>query len=138
MVYGHNSRGQLFCNLPAKINDRIWWDLLASYSFFNFSYRLFDIFWRVNTILRSQTTDKGLYETSALDSNFDRITIKLVIISICPVALSCYTSPSSGLLRRSNAKKSAQRADYEWHLKLLGRFIYNLQFLSLFGVWRIS
>jgi hypothetical protein len=37
MVYNHNSGKQFFCNLPAKIYDVIWWDLLVSYFTKNFN-----------------------------------------------------------------------------------------------------
>ncbi len=69
MVYDHNSRGQLFCNLPAKINDVIWWDLLVSYSFLNFSYHFLDIIWRSNTFKSLKSTNKGLYETPVSGGN---------------------------------------------------------------------
>ncbi len=58
----------------------------------------------MNTIL-PQTIDKGLYKISDLDSNFDRIAIKLGIISICSVALSCYTSPTSSFVPQEDDTK---------------------------------
>ena len=105
MVYDHNSRGQLFCNLPAKINDEIWWDLSVSYSFLNFSYHFLDMIRRSNTFKDLKSTNKGLYETPVSGGNFDEITIKLGIISICPVALSCYSSPTSSLVPREDDGK---------------------------------
>ncbi len=104
MVYDHNSGGQLFCNLPVKINV-IWWDLLVSYSFLNFSYHFLDIIWRSYTLKDLKSTNKGLYETPFSGGTFDRITIKLGIISICPVALSGYTSPTSSLVPREDDGK---------------------------------
>jgi hypothetical protein len=62
MVYDQNSRSKLFRNLPAKINDVIWWDPLVSYSFLNFSYHFFDIIWRSNTLKDLKSTKKELYE----------------------------------------------------------------------------
>ncbi len=98
MVYGHNSGGPLFCNLPTKIDDVIRWDLLVFYSFLNFSSHI-SIYSDTSTRFYDlKSTNKGLCETSDLDSNFDKITMKLGIISICPVAWSCYTSPTSSLV----------------------------------------
>jgi hypothetical protein len=92
MAYSHNSGGQLFCNLPAKIDDVIWWDLLVSNSFFKkFEYHFLDIIRRDNTFKDLKSTNKALYETYVLGSNFDKITIKLDYFNL-PVALSCYTS----------------------------------------------
>ncbi len=83
MVYGHNSGGQLFCNLLAKIDDEIWWDLLVSNSLLIFSYHFRYILTRRKDFKYLKSTNKGLYKTSIFDSIFDRITIKLGIISIC-------------------------------------------------------
>jgi hypothetical protein len=94
MVYDHNFRGHLFCNLPAKTNNVIWWDLLVSYSYFNFSYLFFIYYPTFQHDLRSQINQWGTLRNIRLRCNFDEITMKLGIISICPVALSCYTSSS--------------------------------------------
>ncbi len=55
-----------------------------------------DINGRANTIFHLKSTTKGPYKTTVLGSNFDGNTgaIKLGIISICPVVLSYYTSPT--------------------------------------------
>ena len=105
MVYDHNSRGQLFCNLPAKIND--WSDEICrpATEFLNFSYHFLDIIRRSNTFKNLKSINEGLYETSVSGGNFDGITIKLGIISICPVALSCYSSPTSSLVPREDDGK---------------------------------
>jgi hypothetical protein len=71
----------------------------------NFSYHLLDIVRCVNTFQDLKSTNKGLYETPVFGSYFDRIAIKLGIISICPVALSCYTLPTSSLVPREDVGK---------------------------------
>ena len=64
-----------------------------------------DIIRRSNTFKDLKSTNKGLYETPVSGGNFDGITIKLGIISICPVALSCYSSPTSSLVPREDDGK---------------------------------
>ncbi len=105
MVYDHNYRGQLFCFLYAKINDGIWWDLMVSYSFWNFSYHFLDIIRRSNTFEDLKLNNQRLYKTPDSGGDFDKITIKLRIISICPVAVSCYTSPKISLVPREDDGK---------------------------------
>ncbi len=104
MMYNYNSGGQLICNLPAKIDDEIWWALLESFSFLNFSY-LFYIQSNPIRLYDLKSTNKGLYETFVFGSNFDRIAIKLGIISICPVALSCSTLPTYSWGTKENGGK---------------------------------
>jgi hypothetical protein len=76
---------------------------LVSYLIFN--YNFLDIVRCVNTIQDVKPTNEGLYETSVLYSNYDEIAIKLGIISIYPVTLSCYTSPTSSLISRDDDGK---------------------------------
>jgi hypothetical protein len=60
---------------------------------------------RSNTLKDLNSTNEGLYETPISGGNFDEITIKLGIISICPVALSCYTLPTSSLVPQEDDGK---------------------------------
>ena len=93
--------GNFFVICPLKLMI----DLIVSYSFLNFSYHFLDIIRRSNTFKDLKSTNKGLYETPVSGGNFDGITIKLGIISICPVALSCHSSPSSCLVPREDDGK---------------------------------
>ena len=61
-----------------------------------------DIVRCVNAFYDLKSTNQRLYEIFLLGSNFDGIAMKLGIISICPVAFSCYTSPSSSRVPRED------------------------------------
>ncbi len=90
--------GQLFCNLLVKIDDEICWSPTR--------FQSLAIIFRYNpTRQHDFTIKKELYETSIFGSNFDRITIKLRIISICPVVLLFYTLPTSFLVHREDNGK---------------------------------
>jgi hypothetical protein len=98
MTYDHNDLEQLFYNLPAKIEDVIH-EICWSPNLFKLSQSFLDIICRSIRVYHIKLTNKGLYKKSI---SFDRITIKLRIISICPVALSCYTSPTSSRVPRED------------------------------------
>ncbi len=112
MVYDHNSRGQFFCNLPAKINDVIWWDLSVPYSFLNFSHHFsmysdtLKRFYNLNRPIKDSTKHEP-WDYLNLPSSFVMLHFTIIFLRT-----SGRWRQASDLLRRSNVKKSAQRADY--------------------------
>ncbi len=69
---------------------------------------------------------KSPIRESSIHSNFDRITTKLGIISICSVALSCYTLPTSS--RVSPASFKCRK------IRPAGRLLVTFKTVGILGI----
>ncbi len=96
LVYDHDSGEQRFCDLPAKNSSVMWGEPLISFSFSSFNY--YFLKWSdSSTELMISNHQLGTL-MNILCSSFDGMMMKFGIISICPVALSCFTFLTSFLV----------------------------------------
>ncbi len=110
IVYGHNSVGNFFAICPLKLMMWFGENCWPPTRFLSLA-----IVARYDSTQQHNCT---ISQASVLSMNFDRITINLGIISICPVALSCYTSPTSSLVPPTLPKFKPTRQICIWSNRL--------------------